>query len=171
MKENFKFNLLKEKDENDKDMQWWEKMEDGTQLMLPLTEGDTELREIIERVRDKEDKNVDDLQKAIWLVNAKMPNIYINMTGYIKTKEKCILYVVGKYVSSNFFCFSTHLIDNQIPIAWNIMDICGSIAHFLRKLPNTERLILLSKRTHITDLVIEKNEDGDIIITPKIENL
>ncbi len=171
MKENFKYNLLKGKDENDKDMQWWEKMEDGTQLMLPITKEDTELVEIIERISDKEDKNVGDLMKAISLVNAKMPNIFINMTGYIKTKEKCILYVVGNHVRSNLFCFSTHLIDGKIPIAWNNMDICSSIARLLKKCPNTDRLIILSKRTHITDIIIEQDDDGDIIITPKIENL
>ena len=146
-------------------------MEDGTQLMLPLTEEDAELAEIIERVRDKEGKYVDDLKKAIALVNAKLPNIYINMTGYIKTKGKCILYVVGNHVRSNFFCFSTQLVDNKIPIAWNNMDICASIAKLFRKCPNSDRLIMLSKRTHITDIKIEKDDNGHIIITPTIENL
>jgi hypothetical protein len=93
------------------------------------------------------------------------------MEGYIKPKGNHALYVVGENISSYYFCFSTHLIDNKIPIAWNICAICGSIAKTFRKCPNTDRLILLSKRTHITDLKIEKDEDGDIIIIPTIENL
>ena len=171
MKESFKYNLIKGKDENDKDIQWWEEMEDGTQLLLPLTEDDANLVALIESIQDKEGKNVNDCLKAITLINAKMPLIFINMEGYIKPKGKGALYVVGEDVSSNFFCFSTHLIENQIPIAWNIMDICSSIAKLLRKCPNTDRLIMLSERTHITDIRIEKNDDGDIIITPTIENL
>lgn len=167
----FNYNLIEGKDVNDNDIQWWEEMEDGTQLLLPLTEEDTELAEIIERVRGKEDKNVDDLQIAIRLVNAKLPLIFINMEGYIKPKGNRALYVVGENISCNYFCFSTYLVDNKIPIAWNICAICGSIAKTFRKCPNIDRLILLSKRTHITDLKIEKDEDGNIIITPTIENL
>ena len=169
MKNKFAYNLIEGKDENDRDIQWWEEMEDGTQLLVPLTEDDADLVALIESVQGKEGKKKNDCIKAFALVNAKMPNIYIDMKGYIK--RSYFLVRVGLKARKNFFCFSTQLTDNKIAIAWNVCDICGSIARFFKSCSNTDRLIMLSKRTHITDLKIEKDEDGDIIITPTIENL
>ena len=165
----FNYNLIEGKDVNDNDIQWWEEMEDGTQLLLSLTEDDTDLVALIESLQEKEGKNINDCLRAIALINAKMPNIYIDMKGYVKRSH---FYVrVGINARKDFFCFSTHLTENQIAISWNICDICGYIARFFKSRSYSDRLILLSKRTHITDLKIEKDEDGDIIIIPTIENL
>ena len=169
MKETFSYNLIKGKDVNDKDIQWWEEMEDGTQLQIPLSEDDADLVALIVAFNEKEDKNVNDCLKAIALINAKMPNIYIDMKGYVKRSHFFVR--VGTKARENFFCFSTNLTENQIAISWNICDICGYIARFFKSRSYNDRLILLSKKTHITDLKIEKDEDGDIIITPTIENL
>ena len=168
MKKLFLYNVLEGKDKDNNDLQWWEEMEDGTQLLLPLTEDDAELAENIANLHSLDEKNIAMVTRTIALVNAKMPNIYLNMEGYVKGRN---MVLVGNNTSANLFCFSTQQKDGQIPISWNICDICGIVARFLKLRPNTERLIMLSNRTHITDIRIEKDDEGDIIITPTIENL
>ena len=168
----FKYNILKQKDNHDRDIQWWEKMEDGTQLLLPYNENkDSELSIFFSSVGDVSDSHVLDAEFicfAIDLVNAKMPNVYLDMEEYVKGK---FLVLVNENTRKNLFCFSSETVDNKIAIAWNICDICGVIARFFKSRKNTDRRIMLSKKTHITDIRIERDEDGDIIITPTIENL
>ena len=43
----FNYNIIKELDENDYDLQFCETMKDGTQLLLPLPPDEVELRDLI----------------------------------------------------------------------------------------------------------------------------
>lgn len=168
----FYYNIIKELDENDDDIQFCETMKDGTQLLLPLSPDEVELSDLIKKNRSElstELKAVICL-KALNLIMKKMPDIYINMEGYINLWPGTLVKVDAE-TAMNFWCFSSYLTDGKIPIAWNNCDICGYIARYIKKLPNSKRLILLSKKTHITSIEIERNEDGDIVITPTIVNI
>ena len=176
MKKKFAYNIIEKKDQKGRDIQWWEEMSDGKQLVIPLKESDTVLKTVISEI----DKARTELSiqpneglamwigvftaKAIPLVNAKMPRIAINLDGYVKTSA---LTVVDKEDAANFYCFSSTEDNKGLSIAWNICDICGAIARVYRK---SDRLIPLTKKTHITDLKIEQDKDGYIIITPTIVN-
>ena len=180
MKKKFAYNIIEKKDQKGRDIQWWEDMSDGTQLVIPLNESDTGLKallgdieKLMEAYKESDvafipiDKAVtyrDSCEKAIPLVNAKMPRIVINLDGYVKTSA---LTEVDKEDAANFYCFSSTEDHKGLSIAWNICDICGAIARVYRK---SDRLIPLTKKTHITDLKIEQDKDGYIIITPTIEN-
>lgn len=167
----FNYNIIKGLDINDNDIQWWENMSNGQQLLIPMTDEDTELKELLPIVEGNRLSKMKEVNRALALVNAKMPPIYIDMTRYIKSRRVKCLFAVNVNTAKCLFCFSSTLIDGQIPIAWNICDTCGVIARCFRNTAYSDRLLLLSQRTHITDLTIEPNEFGDIIITPTIENL
>lgn len=167
----FYYNIIKELDENDDDLQFCETMKDGTQLLLPLSPDEVELSDLIKKNRSElstEPKAVIIL-KALKLIKKKMPDIYINMEGYIKSWPGTLVKVDAD-TAMNFWCFSSELTNGKIPIAWNNCDICGYIASYIKELPYSKRLILLSQKTHITNIEIERNEDGDIVITPAIVN-
>lgn len=167
----FNYNIIKELDENDDDLQFCETMKDGTQLLLPLSPDEVELSDLIKKNRSElsTEPNAIIILKALKLIKKKMPDIYINMEGYIKPWPGTLVKVDAE-TAMNFWCFSSDLTDGEIPIAWNNCDICGYIASYIKGLPYSKRLILLSQKTHITCIEIERNEDGDIVITPTIVN-
>ena len=165
----FNYNIIKELDENDDDLQFCETMKDGTQLLLPLSPDEVEFHDFLKKKKEGRDTPVDILKTLDW-IQEKMPDIYINMEGYINPRPSTLVKVDAK-TAMNFWCFSSDLTDGKIPIAWNNCDICGYIASYIKELPYSKRLILLSQKTHITSIEIEQNEDGDIVITPTIVNI
>ena len=81
----FNYNIIKELDENDDDLQFCETMKDGTQLLLPLSPGDVELSDLIKKNRREfsTEPNAVIILKALKLIKKKMPDIYINGAGYM----------------------------------------------------------------------------------------
>ena len=49
----FNYNIIKELDENDDDLQFYETMKDGTQLLLPLSPDEVELSDLIKKNRSE----------------------------------------------------------------------------------------------------------------------
>ena len=171
MKE-FYYNIIKD----DLNLQFCETMKDGTQLLIPLSPDDVELSDLIKKNRSEllsTEPNIFILLKVLnlikELIEKKMPDIYINLEGYINPGPDTLVKVAAD-IASNFCCVPMDLTDGKIPIAWNNCDICGYIASYIKGLPYSKRLILLSQKTHITGIEIERNEDGDIVITPTIVN-
>lgn len=172
----FAYNILNGKDEQDRDVQWEEQLSNGFQLYVELGDEDYAIKEKLAKIQsDGKDSDVNIVCEVLEALSIKTPPILINLSKYLKGKE---FFIIGVTLEAkpNLYAVSTKLEEgNKVAISWNISDICGLISRALTENQRKSKIII-DKRTHITSLDIRQhtNEEGDkkiIVITPKIENI
>lgn len=174
MKE-FSYNVLKKKDEQDRDLQWEEQLSNGYQLQVTADSENETLTKLISQINERGFEKCDArlINDCLAIVSTLVPPIFINLSDYVmKYPNEGLVVEVPTELKSQIYCVSTILMDgDKLPIGWNICDTCGMIGRILTKNKRKSK-ILINEKTHITALDIRLHEaENIVVITPTIENL
>ena len=173
----FQFNVLKRKDEQDRDLQWDELLSNGYQLRVSVDEDDHEIKELITKIQEKGFEHCDAklITNFLLAISTKTPPIFLNMSEYVNEYPNTGLFAeVPPQLKSRIYAITPVMTDdNKLSIAWNVYDTCCIIADILTKNKRNSK-ILVNRKTHITALDIRFHDDdsgGVVVITPTIENI
>lgn len=170
----FRFLIKEGKDLNDRDLQWFEKMTDGNQLVVPLTKDDGELKELLDQLKENKD-NAELASKCldIFTYHPALSHLVVDLGEYLKRDQYATddmpLIWVSPSERTNMFVISPD--GDNVKVAWFVAGICTYIAKQMKAYKKQSK-IRLTERTAITDIKIEPTMFNGVrwlVIKPTIE--